>query len=88
MSDYHQPPQLIQLSHHPWYLLLPPTTLKEFFSSIFGLGDHFQVGSGSEGWLKLKSSLEKPSYKCRGKQAELRVPHSKSKLSEPDQNAI
>ena len=30
-----------------------------------GGGDLFQLGSCSEGWLKLKSSLEKPSDKCQ-----------------------
>ena len=30
-----------------------------------GGGDPFQLRSWSEGWLKLKSSLEKPSDKCQ-----------------------
>ena len=35
------------------------------FFSIFGWGDPFQPASWSEGWLKLLSSLEKPSDKCQ-----------------------
>ena len=36
-----------------------------YFFTIFGWGDPFQLRSWSEGWLKLKSSLEKPSDKCQ-----------------------
>ena len=35
-----------------------------FFFQFLGGGDPFQLRSWSEGWLKLKSSLEKPSDKC------------------------
>ena len=35
------------------------------FFSIFGWEDPFQLGSRSEGWLKLQTSLEKPSDKCQ-----------------------
>ena len=37
MSDYHPPPQLLQLSHHPWCLLLPPTTPKTSTSYLHAI---------------------------------------------------
>ena len=33
--------------------------------SILGWGDPFQLGSRSAGWIKLQTSLEKPSDKCQ-----------------------
>ena len=42
----------------------PPIGIFHFFSLIFEWVDPFQLNSWSEGWLKLKSSLEKPSDKC------------------------
>ena len=36
-----------------------------FFLQFLSGGDPFQLGSWSEEWLKLQSSLEKPSDKCQ-----------------------
>ena len=52
---------------HKTHWILPNNQFKTnlFFFSFLGGGDPFQLGSWSEGWLKLQSSLEKPSDKCQ-----------------------
>ena len=47
--------------------ILPNNQFKThlFFLKFLGGGEPFQLGSLSKGWLKLQSSLEKPSDKCQ-----------------------
>merc|ERR1712208_11605 len=48
--------------------ILPNNQFKThlFFFQFLGGGDPSQLGSWPEGWLKLQSSLEKPSVSVRG----------------------
>ena len=46
--------------------ILPNNQFKtHLFFQFLGGGDPFRLGSRSEGWIKLQTSLEKPSDKCQ-----------------------
>ena len=57
---YHPQPQLLHLSHHPWHLLIPPTTKKHPLAinmlppnSLWPISSCITIIPGGDGWIEI-----------------------------------